>query len=373
MSTEVTAPARPELSAVFDPATCSEIRRRYGDLDEYARPAVFSAALEPSRFALRKWLDHEVGRLDADGRAHVLNRLRGADSHSAALAELTGLALLRDAGGFTVALDPELDGLTPDLLAYDAVSNAPVLIAEVWTRSVSIDVVKAQRGWTALRKAVAKIRVPALLSVSVSDLDRSDPPGKIERDRIVDHLRTHLPRCLETGWMTTCHGLTFEVVGRTQQSVRLLPVSTSRSIDRDHVVDAIETKVSRYRKLAERLALPLLVLLATEPRTGLDAAVVGDVLAGKNMVVVNFDRSTVGSMKTRNLTLRKTNAPPVFSQALSAVGFIDVHDGHDAELTIWPIVGSRRQLPAFADDPRVRVLAHVGVEVTSSPPSLPTA
>jgi len=341
---------------VFDEGVRTSIQRRYGRLNEHVRPALHAAAVDPARSLFRAWLDNEVGRLEEAVRPGVLSRLRSEDGHFAALAEVASLALLRDAAGFTVALDPPIDGLTPDLLARHAASGEPALLAEVWSRAVPADAVKAERGWETLSRAVAKIEMPVRLMAIELDPERSRPPQKFECDRIVDHLRRRLAQGVPTvGWTTKTHGITFGVVERTARKASLVQVTESRSVDRSHVVEAIEEKVTRYRRAAERLDVPLLVILAAEPRSGLNAPFVEDVLAGKHVMAINFDARTVGPMTPRRQTLLRAHTPPAFDSSLSAVGFLDVRDGHDAEITVWPIADALRKLPPHKPSARIHL------------------
>jgi hypothetical protein len=132
-------------------------------------------------------------------------------------------------------------------------------------------------------------------------------------------------------------------------------VTKSVSIDRDHVVRAIEDKVARYRHIVEETGLAFMVILAGERRTGLNEAFVSDVLNGRNVLTISFDAWTLGPMSSRKQTLRRSDEPPEFHPALSAVAYRDVRDGHDAELVIWRIKGARHTLPALPTSPRKRI------------------
>jgi len=253
MSTGTAAAGGQELTTVFDPGTCADIRRRYGSLAAHVRPGVFSAALDPSKSTFRDWLDREVGELDEVGRAHVLGRLRSEGGHSAALAELVGRAVLRDGAGFAVTLDPELDGLTPDQLASNPSSGEPVLIAEVWSRSVPTDVVKAP---AQLGRAGSSDRKDPRASAPIRQRQRnwvvrSAGEGRVRTDRQSPSKAPTARR--EPGGLAghVCQGLNFEIAGTNARTARLLPVTASRSIDRDHVIDAIEAKLGRYRQVAD--------------------------------------------------------------------------------------------------------------------------
>lgn len=347
--------------AVFDSDFRAVLDRRFGQVDENVRPLVHATALAAERGALRAWLDTEVDRLDAAQLPHVLGQLRGDETHHGAVAELAALATLRDAAGLDVTLDPRLDDLTPDLLATDLATRDPVLVAEVCSRAVTAEVVAEQRRWNDLARAIARIRSTALLSVRAAGFARVGAPDAAEVKSIVDHLSKYLTHgSAHVGWTTTYLGLVFQVVGRTQGHALMVPVTAARTIDRDHVIDMIERKVHKYRRLVLARRLPFIVVLASEPRTGLGAPLVESVLAGTDSLVFEFDNATTGDMHARRHQLRRTDAKPLFDPALAAVGFVDVRDGADAVMTIWPIDGAPHPVPALPSGPRLRLRPATG-------------
>lgn len=180
-----------EPGTVFDDQIREDIRRRYGEMHPTLQPRLVHTALDPAAGRLRGWLDAEVLRIDAGKARHVLGQLRGPDSHSAALAELATLSALRDGAGLEVVLDPHLGNQTPDLAALDPPSGRPVLVAEVWSRSITPEVRAEQRGWVDLARAVATIRAAVRLTATPVNPPRSGPPGPNERAEIVAHLRKY--------------------------------------------------------------------------------------------------------------------------------------------------------------------------------------
>jgi len=305
---------------------------------------------------VREWLDREVSYQAGANRSRVLKQLRNAESFSAAFAELSALSLLREELDCDVVLEAELDGQTPDLVVRSRENGGDQFIAEVWTRTIPADIVKREQNWLLLSKAVGRIPIPVQLDLHVAGTAELRPPGDAERKRIVQDLRRWLgsgarhPRAR----VTSC-GLTFEVVGATRARASLLPISVVRTIDRDRIVDAIEAKVVKYRKVAASRGLPLVVIVSAQARTGLTRDVVEEVLRGKNVLVFDFDLRTLGRMTSAPRTLRKSAAPPAFDATLSAVAFLDVRAGYDAHISVWPINGASRPLTSLTNSRRVEV------------------
>jgi hypothetical protein len=107
--------------------------------------------------------------------------------------------------------------------------------------------------------------------------------------------------------------------------------------DRKDVVEAIERKVRRYRRVAEKLDLPLLVVLSADPDTVLDASLVGSILAWQNAVVMTLPVFGIGVTDSGPIEMRRTETPPTFDPALSAVAWLEINDGARAKLDpLWP-------------------------------------
>jgi hypothetical protein len=338
---------------VFEDAIRASIERRFGRADPSVWPPVVALALDAARAPLRAWLDDEVSRMAPERLSKVLGQLRGDGTAFSAVAELAAGALLRDVAGLAVTHEPDLDGQTPDFVAHDSTSGQPVLIAEVETRGTNEQVAADQRKWLELNKAVGTIGSPVVLIAGISQ--RNGPPTHAEVASIVRHLKGCLPPGgRPVGWLTSAAGITFQVAHVTDSpKARLLPVSVFPIVDRDHVVNGINDKVGKYRSVANSRGLPLLVVLAAGPRSGLNATFVNDVLAGGDTMVVTINPAGTGIGQSRQHTLRQTDAPPLFDAALSAVGFIDVRDGYDAQLTMWPIDGAPRPLPILPLSDRI--------------------
>lgn len=151
----------------------------------------------------------------------------------------------------------------------------------------------------------------------------------------------------------TSEGLTFRIVGTTRTGyAELLPVWDAATADRKDVVEAIERKVKRYRHLANRLDLPFVVVLSADEGSGMDAAHVDSILAGKNTMTFTIPAYGVGAFDSGPVEIRQTEAAPKLDASLSAVAWLELRDGARAEITrLWPNPGAQR--PVQLVDPRL--------------------
>ena len=91
-------------------------------------------------------------------------------------------------------------------------------------------------------------------------------------------------------------------------------------------------------------------MLSADEATGLNAGLLEDILAGKNSTVMNIPINGVGAFEFGPIELRPTDSPPTFDPALSAVAWLEINDGADANLgVIWPHPAAAR--PVTLRDP----------------------
>jgi hypothetical protein len=69
---------------------------------------------------------------------------------------------------------------------------------------------------------------------------------------------------------------------------------------------------------------------------------VDHVLSGKNPITMTIPIYGVGQFDSGPIEIRRTDAPPVFDPALSAVAWLDVHDGGDAQLALRELASAAR-------------------------------
>lgn len=162
------------------------------------------------------------------------------------------------------------------------------------------------------------------------------PPDDQGRRRIEQGVRAWLASEDATSQVIDIEGLTFRVVGDSCTGrAEMLPVQDGASAHRQIVVEAIQRKVSKYRRTVEEMNLPFLVVLSADPRTGLNPDLVTSILAGNNTTSTVLPANSVGPISMGPIQLLQTHTPPGFDRALSAVAWLEINDGADAELTCY--------------------------------------
>jgi hypothetical protein len=186
---------------------------------------------------------------------------------------------------------------------------------------------------------------------------RNEPPSSSELAPIVKSLRRWLiSNEYRHRRMLVVAGFSF-IALRTIEGTHadLVPVTPSTNADCRHVWDAINDKISRYRKVVAEEELPFVVVLSSEEGAGLDHRLVEGALHGDNSVSLTFGAGTFGPMEPRRVEMRQTSAPPVFDSCLSAVGWIEVVERAETQLTMWPIAAARRRVAAI-EGPSINVV-----------------
>jgi hypothetical protein len=333
--------------AVFLAETVSGIERRFASLPAFARPALWAHATLPEHAGFRVWLHAQVDQLHPAVLDGYISRLLDSAQHTQAVAELAAGAAMR-LPGYTVEFGPVIDGLTPDLLVTEP--DGRKLIAEVWTRGLSDGAESKNRQWAGLAQRITRIPVAVALAADAIDPSIVKPPDQHARGRIARELKRWLMSGRhEPGAAHACEGLVFRIVGTTTTgNAELLPIHESSTADRKDVVEAIERKVARYRRLATKYDLPFVVVLCADEGTGLTREHVDHVLAGKNLITMTIPLYGVGQFDSGPIEIRQSEAPPVFDPALSAVAWLEVKDGGNAHISLWPMPAAARPVAAVS-------------------------
>jgi hypothetical protein len=147
---------------LFSPDVVARIERQSDAVPEHFRSALWLHATHPDLGAFRSWLDDQLRNLETAVRQSFLSRLRDEQRYTQALAEIaTGYALRQP--GYTVEFEPDLNGLTPDLLVTDPSGRR--LIVEIWRRGLPQVVATRNKQWGLLARQLQ--RVPVALAVAV--------------------------------------------------------------------------------------------------------------------------------------------------------------------------------------------------------------
>ncbi|WP_375504515.1 hypothetical protein [uncultured Jatrophihabitans sp.] len=329
------------MPLLFTEDLIASMRQRFSALPEPLRPSIWHHAVHPLHADMRAWLEGHLASLDDNVRDQFLSRLRSEQLYTQALAEIATAHVVTQPG-YAVEYGPEIDGLTPDLRVTDPCGRP--LLVEVWRRGVPQASTRRNNGWAQLARAVQRIPVPLAIAVDLSDRPSAqpqaviDPPDDAARRTLVAVLRDWLTSRTDSdsGMLVVDH-LRFRVVGTTTSGrTELLPVTDGVSARREDVVHAIEAKVKKYRRIAERYDLPLLIVLSADDGTALNVRQVEDILAGQNSITMTIPQWGLGVIDSGPIKMRQSDAPPKFNAALSGIGWLDIRDGVHAQIEmIW--------------------------------------
>jgi len=340
---------------VFDDEFVTDLQTRFEDRPQWERPDLWFVAVAPQRRALREWIDAEVAWVPEPGRSKLVSRLRDDANFLTAYHELAAAAALRDAG-LAALYEPDINGLSPDLLVPSGPDGHPIL-AEVWTRSLPREAKGERRSWNALRDRLAQIPVPVGLLVTGVSGARLEAPTSKQAKQVSAALHGWLAEPRRRGEELAIHGYLFRVWGELPGGFAHLAAPASGGVvDSDITMQAISEKVKRYAALARELDAHLMVVAASDPSAPLDLELLRAVLAGRQSFAFSFSAGSSGLLGQWSGRMLSSETPATFDPALSAVGWLAPGVG-DPLLTLLPMSSAGRALPNF-ESARITYVSH---------------
>lgn len=211
---------------VFDRETLAQLERRFASLPDHFRPLLWLHATHPALDRFRAWLDSQVTLLEPTARRSFLSRLRDEARYTQVLTELATAYVARQPG-YVVEHEPDLDGLTPDLLVTNPEGQRAII--EVWRRGQPLDTARRNASWGRLARAIQRIATPLALAVHVTSPDAVEPPSPEECRELVPVLRSWLKSQRWLPRPTLVHGrFGFQIVGDTTSGrAELVPILVS--------------------------------------------------------------------------------------------------------------------------------------------------
>lgn len=280
----------------FGPEFVSEQQRRYGRRPPEDRPLSYDIAVQDEYEPWRAWLEAQLALLPEKAAGTFGQHLWHDQNFWSYLHELAAGAALR-ATGLAVQFERLWDIQTPDWTVLDE-HGEPFALVEVLTHSPSKDTYGKMKAWHNLVERLKQIPVPVVLTVA-GDRDRSlKAPDAGTAKKIAQDLRRYLLSPLHQA-MYRSQGYTFLLMAdpRTGETMRppgmgtiLVPPSNRAGIvSAQPLVANIEEKVSKYRALAKRTGLPLIVAAGSHRFTGLGIEQLDHLLNGEHTVTFQFD------------------------------------------------------------------------------------
>jgi hypothetical protein len=281
-------------SSRFGPDFVEAMRTRWEGRRAVERPLTYQNAVEDEFRPWREWLDEQLAVLPESTAAKIAKRVWQDEGFWPSIMELATGAGLR-ALGLEVVYEQVWDGLTPDwtILA----DGKPSCFVEVHTDSPPSNTNGQIRAWRELGRRISDIPVSVVLVVR-STKQPPEPPTAGKAKKIAESLRKQL---LQLGSSMSLHAWGYEFVvlrdgrGNPIKSPRGLRASFAPPSVIAGVVSArdvsikVERKVSRYRALADRYDVPLIVAIGADRFTGLTLSIVDDLLKGTPTTTMQFN------------------------------------------------------------------------------------
>lgn len=296
---------------------------------------------EANRAGFRQWIEHEVGLLRDHEAGRLIPRLRSEEHFLQTVNELGVAALLRSCG-FDPRYEVELAGLTPDWLIHDGAGERALI--EVVTRMNPQ--VAERRRWHRFAGRVETIELGWGVHVGPPTVAAPD-------DRVAKHHASLIRSWLrdfegQAGATQTWDGYTYRIAGPTQTGSAMLlhPSPEAGPVDHDVLVNAIRSKVDKYRELCEELQAALLVVVASDALNGHSAdSFKRSLTSVRPSATITFGEGDVGLLADQTFSLEDREPPSMpFHPSLSDVAFLDL----TLEKLRWTLLGieGRRPLPA---------------------------
>ena len=319
---------------MFDDAWRSRLLEQFAGHLAADRPECWELATAHERKAQRDWVNAALERLPEHGRnrifEHLLENKRFIQSYN----ELAVAAILIDAG-YSVTYELNLYGQTPDLAVHSTAGRL-LAIVEVANRLLPAAVDSQATRWEKLRSRVQRIPVPMLIRVVKKDGTAEGPDDGISK-KIAHELRA---------WMTSAeftHGVAGDYAGFYWIAAERLPGTHADLLvpreeiwaNSDALVPTITEKVDAYAALCTRLDVPLIVVVAADPRHSIGSGLVQGAVEGKLTLTVNLNLLKVGPSSSGPLKMHATDAPHRWDPALSGVGWLQTGIDEPGSLTLF--------------------------------------
>jgi hypothetical protein len=337
------------VRTLFEDDFLESLGRKFSSRPKWVWTELAQFALLEERAAQRAWVEAMLERFDDGQQAELKRRLSLDKQFEDTLRELAVAARFAQVG-YAVEYEPEIDGVTPDLVVAD--HDGHRVIVETWNRNRDALSKRDAALWDDLRVRINTIPRPLGLHLEHQpERDHGAPTSGVAK-RIVSALRPWLvdPRT-RVGSRLEAEGYAFRVIGDAEGGYAgLVPPGGGGVVDSDRVLDAVRTKVISYKALAERLHCGLVVVVSSETGSPLDRSLVESALAGKMTVTMSIGMGSIGGVSSRPVKMRETESPEMFDPALSGVAWLQPQLDAPGELFVTRVPSAAHPL---RPDPRL--------------------
>jgi hypothetical protein len=323
-------------------------RHRYGKRPPQDRQLTYDIAVQDEHAAWRQWLDDQLALLPDRASEALANKVWLDEHFWPVNFELATGAGLR-AAGLRMVYEEVWDGLSPDWTVLSD-SGTPLAFVEVHTDMPAPETFGQMRAWHGLVERIKEIPVPVLLQLASAK--PVSPPDPRTAKKIAQDLSRELlsGRPGSTFWT---QGYTFLVMQDPRREVAAKlgmhacfdpPSSRAGSVTAQRLMEGITEKVRKYKSLAARYEVPLIVAVGAHRFTGVTLQQLDDVLTGLPAPKITF-QFNAGDPFIGQQSVNMAPVPP-WEWPSDLSGLLWIANQLPFDLTGRPNPAARRRMPA---------------------------
>jgi hypothetical protein len=276
---------------VFAEEWVQQIRCRYEQQPNYRRPRIYFVATSDELRTVHDEIEQWVAGLPQADQPKVIPKLRSVRNFTQTYHELAvGNTLIRL--GYQLEYEKALDKLTPDWYVWPN-REIPAFIVEVFTANLSA---AKERQYSQEKDLLGRLQqiaidVALLVRLGRTKVVLDQQQNKIIAEGVRQWLTNDNP---PIGAQLDLDGIVFEITRRDRGYPNVQYVASRKAflVNKKSLRENMEDKIHKYKGLATKMGIPLVVGMVAGPRTGLSLDSFWDVLLGEESVEITFDLST---------------------------------------------------------------------------------
>jgi hypothetical protein len=308
--------------------------RKHGKQLPADRPEIWEPATSSERAAQRGWLNYVLSRMEAANGQRLFENICDSGRFVPSYNEAAVASILM--GAFSrVEYEPTLNGQTPDLVVRSDEGTVR-LIVEVANRLLPEAADASAKRWEQLRGRLQRCADPWLLR-GIRMEGSNDAPTADAIRPMATLLGRWLSRADATQWDECRVGsFGFVIMQRLPGSHAdlLIPHSELWSTS-DRLVPTITDKVNKYAELCTDLGVPLVVVVAADPRSSVTVDTVRGAITGALTLSLKLDPFADGPASSGPVKLHQTDEVHRWHRCLSAVGWLQAGIDDPGTLTLF--------------------------------------
>ena len=277
---------------VFTEEWIEQLERRYGKLPEYQKPVTYFVALREHNQRVRLKIEEWLSALSLPHKAEseLIKRLRSPEHFIHTYHELIFADILRRRG-LVPEYEKQIDGLTPDWFV-DATGDTPAFILEVFTANVSGERDSERKQIDQLRARLQEIPVSVAIDIHTERLTLILDNRRSKE--IAAKVRNWLLNDSSIGAQLEVDEFTFKVVHYNSDYKTVQPIGPASAfmVNPQPMRINFQGKVSKYRNVANKNKLPLVVGVIADFLTGIGFDALEMTMLGRTIDRLIYDKET---------------------------------------------------------------------------------